>query len=533
MEDTFTLVEQRFPAEFVRDYEILEALAVTEECETLYVRERKHKQYAVAKCYMDKALLSTSRESSILRSLVHHGLPRFICEYENENCLCVVREYVSGMPLSDMAKEHHFTEQEAVDITLQLCGILSYLHSQNPPVIHRDIKPQNIIIDNSGKVKLIDFGISRNYDVNAKKDTVFFGTQEFAPPEQYGFSQTDNRADLFSLGIVFGWLLTGETEVEKVSERLEISRFAKIYRKCTEFSPKDRYPSADKLKEALLHSCGEQRRSVRRAAAVLISILLLMTGFGVGRYTDWLAPAAKEVTFTEPAIEKAVRLQLGKNATELITQKELLTVSELYIFGNKLIAKTEQELADQADELINCNQMREGDITTLEDLAKMPNLMFLTVAMQNISDLSPLSGLKKLEALTLKNNPITDLSPLSGLEKLQTLSIFGTEVTDLSPLSSCPKLATLDIGDTPITSMEQLKRVPGIKNLFIYKNTIDTLTGAEAFTKLQYMEVSRVADGNLSPLLALPTFQGITLGEEMREAAETIKNKAAIDIMFR
>lgn len=533
-DDTFTFVEQRFPAEFLNKYEILEVLAVTAECETLYVRERETERYAVAKCNLDKSLLSHNRESSILRSLVHDGLPRFFGEYENEDCLCVVREYVSGMPLSDIAKEHHFTEQEAVEITIQLCDILAYLHSQNPPVIHRDIKPQNIIIDNNRKVKLIDFGISRIYDEKAKKDTVFFGTQEFAPPEQYGFLQTDNRADLFSLGVVFGWLLTGETDAEKVSEQLEKSPFAKIYKKCTEFSPKARFASADKLKTALKHSDGKQKKAVLGAAVTaLISIAFLCMGFGVGRYTDWLTPATKGVVFLEPMIEKAVRLQLGKNDTEPITPDELLTVTDLYVFGSDLIAKTDQELNEKANALFQSNQMKSGNITSLEDLANMPNLKYGTVAMQNISDISPLSGLKNLEMLTIKNNPIADISPLSGLQQLQSLSIFDTNVTDLSPLSSCPRLTTLDVGDSLIITLDPLKSVIGINGLYLYKNEIDTLHGIEAFTKLQFLEITSIADGDLSPLLSLTNLKGIAIGEDMKNAAEKIKGEAMFTIEYR
>ncbi len=72
-----------------------------------------------------------------------------------------------------------------------MCDILNYLHSQNPPIIHRDIKPQNVIVDERGRVTLIDFGISRMYDAGARADTLCFGTRHYAAPEQYGFAQTD------------------------------------------------------------------------------------------------------------------------------------------------------------------------------------------------------------------------------------------------------------------------------------------------------------------------------------------------------
>jgi serine/threonine protein kinase len=121
----------------------------------------------------------------------------------------VVRQYVRGVPLNRLRER--LTRDQAVAVAIQLCGVLRYLHEQTPPVIHRDIKPQNIILSDDGLATLIDFGISRYYDKNARSDTVCFGTQEFAPPEQYGFSQTDCRADIFSLGVLLGWMLTGQT----------------------------------------------------------------------------------------------------------------------------------------------------------------------------------------------------------------------------------------------------------------------------------------------------------------------------------
>ena len=228
--------EGRYPPDFLARYEILEGLSVKPECETVYVKDRQSGEFAVAKCYMDKSLLSREGEGHILSSLKHDGLPRFLGEYESETVLCVVREYVPGVTLAELLEEAPLSEPEAMTVMLQLCDILTYLHA-GPPVIHRDLKPQNIILTDGGKVKLIDFGISRVYNETAKKDTVFYGTQEFAPPEQYGFSQTDQRADLFSLGVVMGYILTGQTAPDAAAA-IQNKRLSRIYRKCTD-SPRE------------------------------------------------------------------------------------------------------------------------------------------------------------------------------------------------------------------------------------------------------------------------------------------------------
>lgn len=191
-----------FPDDFLQAYEPMECLSHNQMGETLLVRDRKTAKYYVAKCYNDQSLLSRTTESELLKNLHYDGLPAFIGEYQKGGSLCVVREYAEGLPLNQYVRENAPSVSQVISIIVQLCDILSYLHGHTPPIIHRDIKPQNIIIDNNGKIKLIDFGISRVYDKEAKADTVFFGTQDFSPPEQYGFSQTDCRSDIFSLGVV-------------------------------------------------------------------------------------------------------------------------------------------------------------------------------------------------------------------------------------------------------------------------------------------------------------------------------------------
>ena len=119
------------------------------------------------------------------------GLPEYVATYENESMMVAVRKYVSGVSLDRYASENDISQQKAVDICLQLCDILMYLHHRDTPVIHRDIKPQNIIIRSDGSIVLIDFDIARMLNSENETDTVFFGTRSYAPPEQYGFSQTD------------------------------------------------------------------------------------------------------------------------------------------------------------------------------------------------------------------------------------------------------------------------------------------------------------------------------------------------------
>ena len=519
--------ESRYPSDFLARYEILEGLSVKPECETVYVKDRQSGKFAVAKCYMDKSLLSREDEGRILSSLRHDGLPHFRGEYESDTVLCVVREYVPGVTLAELLEEAPLSEPEAMTVLLQLCDILSYLHSQSPPVIHRDLKPQNIILTDDGKVKLIDFGISRVYDAQAKKDTVFYGTQEFAPPEQYGFSQTDQRTDLFSLGVVMGYILTGQTDLDAAAAAIKNKRLSRIYRKCTDFSPRGRYASAGELKSALLRSDGRrQRAAARTLTASLLCALFLCAGFAIGRYTDVLSPPPAGVQFTEPLIEQAVRLQLGKSGDELITEEELLSVTELYIFGSEVIAKTEEEMNEISYGLFAENRMSTGPIKSLSDLVMLPNLQCVAVAMQQVDDLTPLASLPQLRVIIVKNNPIEDISPLYGLKRLEKLSLFGILVSDFSQLSSCPRLVDLDAGATLARTPAAFAGLDMLTNLNLYQLTFDTLDGIEQLRRLKFIQLSGVVDGDLSPLLILPELQTVLLGESLRDNAEEIKEQA-------
>ena len=264
-----------YPTEFLERYVQLECLACGHGTETFLVRRKDSDSLYIAKCY-DKEFYLFVCESGILKPLHHEGLPAFADEFENHKMTCIVREYVEGKPLNQVVAENDLEKKDIVEICVQLCDILIYLHGQDEPVIHRDIKPQNIIVKPNGRVSLIDFDISRVYHTGAKTDTQFFGTREYAPPEQYGFSQTDCRTDIYSTGVLLGWLLTGETDPKEVTLKSGRDPLAKIYQKCTAFSPEDRFASASRFKSALIHSDGRRRRVVLQWMAAILSCMVFL-----------------------------------------------------------------------------------------------------------------------------------------------------------------------------------------------------------------------------------------------------------------
>jgi len=525
----------RYPKAFFADYEALACLSDKENAETLLVFERKTGLHRLAKCYLGEHRSSGETEATLLKKLKNPCIPRYIAEYQNETMLCVVREFVEGLPLTDYVSQAHPTPEQSITIASQICDILAYLHSQSPPIIHRDIKPQNIIIDADLKAWLIDFGISREYNAAANKDTAYFGTIDFAPPEQYGFSQTDNRTDIFSLGVLMGWLVTGESHPRKALPKMASSRLKKIVQTCTELTPDRRYASAEKVKKALLHADGHiQSRILRILGCIAAACLFLFAGFGVGRYTEYapLLLSSAEVSFREPLIEEAVRLSLGKTSSEPISKDELLSVTELYIYGNQALGTAEAYSNEHARMTTTGEVVRNGGIRSLEDLTQLSHLKIVHIALQDINDLSPLAGLNSLEIVDLIHNPVESIIPLAGLDSLRVLGVFDSRVSDFSALSDCKLLEEIDAGKTRVTSLSAFSGISSLKRLKLYGTTLDSLDEIASIAGLEFISLSTVRSHILTPLNQLSLLKEVSLSEDMREDAARDLPNAAFKISF-
>ncbi|WP_347379502.1 serine/threonine-protein kinase [Clostridium saudiense] len=168
--------------------------------------------------------------------------------FKCEDSLIVIEEFINGQTLQAILdNEGPLEETKAIKYMINLCSILDVLHNLNPAVIHRDIKPSNIIIDNNGILKLIDFDVSRVYKEERNMDTHILGTKGYAPPEQFGFEQTDCRSDIYSVGVMLNVLTTGK----HIKEELNEGKLKGIIKKCTNISPDNRYSNVKELKKAL------------------------------------------------------------------------------------------------------------------------------------------------------------------------------------------------------------------------------------------------------------------------------------------
>nr|WP_177976368.1 serine/threonine-protein kinase [uncultured Eubacterium sp.] len=199
-------------------------------------------------------------EANMMKKLDHPSLPRIVDIIDNGETIFVVMDYIEGESLDKILLEYGPQPEELVIAwAKQLCDVLSYLHSQKPPIIYRDMKPANIMLKPEGNIKIIDFGIAREYKEQSLADTTVLGTKGYAPPEQYS-GQTDARSDIFALGMTMHHLLTGidprggEKYVPvrmwnpELSEGIEI-----IIDKCVQPAAENRYQNCSDLLYDLEH----------------------------------------------------------------------------------------------------------------------------------------------------------------------------------------------------------------------------------------------------------------------------------------
>ena len=199
-------------------------------------------------------------------------IPRvFFCE--EQSCeLLVAEEYVDGENLGELLQKRLISDEQKINYALQLCEAVGFLHALKPTVIHRDIKLSNILINGKNELKLIDFDASRQYkNFSNEEDTRLLGTKGYAAPEQFGYSQTDVRSDIYSMGVVFHKMCPLENKVLA-------KQWDKIAEKCTSFDPKNRYQNVAELKRELekLAAWKKARRIKNTAWIGSITVVLVV-----------------------------------------------------------------------------------------------------------------------------------------------------------------------------------------------------------------------------------------------------------------
>lgn len=423
--------------------------------------------------------------------------------FETQDGAYLLREYIEGRTLSELVeKDGPLPMAQTISLIEQLCKHLSHFHTADPPIIYRDLKPSNIVLKDSGDCYLIDLGTVRTYHEDNSADTIFIGTTETAAPEQYGARQTDARTDIYGLGVLFYYLLTGELGIrESVLKKLP-RKAARIIRKCTAFDPDNRYSDVGMMVHAL-H--GLPQITVRQAvASVAILAVIALTVFRI--LPEYFA--TREVVFTSALLEQAVRSALDKPQDEPVYGRDLKMVTHLYVCGNEVFSDAEDHQHFENYHAVRGNSHDYGDITDISLLKKMPNLHTVVLDYQHIFDISPLQDLE-LISLSLCGNPVIELSALQEQKILQELYLSETGVSSLDALKECSALTRLDCSFTPVTSLEPLTLLP-IHNLYLKNAPIENLEVLAALP-LAEISLSRITAEDLVQAGDLPSLTHLTL----------------------
>lgn len=310
------------------------------------MRKEKNKNYEI----MKQSLIT---ETNLLKELKHPYLPSIADIIENDDTIIIVMDYVEGRPLSDILSEEGVIEEDKVaDYAIQLCDVLDYLHSQNPPIIYRDLKPANIMLRPDGKITLIDFGTARKYNYDSVSDTTCLGTIGYAAPEQFAgetLRQTDARTDIYNLGATMYHLLTGVNPSEPPYELYPIRRWdeslsnglEKIILRATRKDPDKRFNDCKEMSYALQHFrdlddsyIATQKKKIYLFAVSLIlaftffSMAIVVNGMEKREiskvYNNYLSEAALKIAsagsenVVDPDILKLFRdaINISPNSTE-------------------------------------------------------------------------------------------------------------------------------------------------------------------------------------------------------------------------
>ena len=172
-------------------------------------------------------------------------LPKIHRVLETEGQVLVLEEYISGETLNDVLKRRKYTPREARALLLQLCRGVKVLHDLG--IVHRDIKPDNVIL-RPDRAVLVDFDAARLYEPGTAVDTQVLGTVGYAAPEQFGITRSDRRADIYAMGVLLNVMITGH---HPSAGQLAAGPIRKVIRRCTMINPDDRYQTAEQLMAAL------------------------------------------------------------------------------------------------------------------------------------------------------------------------------------------------------------------------------------------------------------------------------------------
>lgn len=515
------------PEDMQEHWTVYECLKESEDSSTFLVKETVTGILCVLKWGRNRQTEFLRNEMEIMKKMADRklsGIPKTYRIFEENGEVYLVREYIEGMSLAQMVlQKGGISEAEICRISRKICQTAEQFQNPDEPMIHRDIKPENIVVTPGGEVVFIDFGTMRSYKKDGSRDTFVVGTRGTAAPEQYGYTQTDQRTDVYAIGQTMLYMVSESYEMNQLSECAVSRRMKKIIEKACSFEPDKRYGDAAQLRRAVEKCQANNRKKVYKKAGAVFGliaagyILAIFSPDGTVIENKRIETAEQsaaeeqiqaEITFREELIEEAVRKELGLSKTDKITASMLEDVRKLRIVGKEILDDEdtfwgEGHHVDGKDSSFGSVR---GNITDLSDLAQMVNLEELALCNQKIEDISGLKELP-LKKLYLSKNMITDFSVLLNLIDLDTLCIMENPAENLSVIGECTGILRLNIQGMNLTDIDFLKNLSldylDMSNVEVENNIFEPLAEMKKLDTLCMCDVNEAAAETLSQMSTL------------------------------
>ena len=515
------------PEDMQEHWTVYECLKESEDSSTFLVKETATGILCVLKWGRNRQAEFLRNEMEIMEKMADRklsGIPKAYRIFEENGEVYLVREYIEGMSLAQMVlQKGGISEAEICRISRKICQTAEQFQNPDEPMIHRDIKPENIVVTPGGEVVFIDFGTMRSYKKDGSRDTFVVGTRGTAAPEQYGYTQTDQRTDVYAIGQTMLYMVSESYEMNQLSECAVSRRMKKIIEKACSFEPDKRYGDAAQLRRAVEKCQANNRKKVYKKAGAVFGliaagyILAIFSPDGTVIENKRIETAEQsaaeeqiqaEIIFREELIEEAVRKELGLSKTDKITASMLENVRKLRIVGKEILDDEdtfwgEGHHVDGKDSSFGSVR---GNITDLSDLAQMVNLEELALCNQKIEDISGLKELP-LKKLYLSKNMITDFSVLLNLIDLDTLCIMENPAENLSVIGECTGILRLNIQGMNLTDIDFLKNLSldylDMSNVEVENNIFEPLAEMKKLDTLCMCDVNEAAAETLSQMSTL------------------------------
>lgn len=515
------------PEDMQEHWTVYECLKESEDSSIFLVKETATGILCVLKWGRNRQTEFLRNEMEIMKKMADRklsGIPKTYRIFEENGEVYLVREYIEGMSLAQMVlQKGGISEAEICRISRKICQTAEQFQNPDEPMIHRDIKPENIVVTPGGEVVFIDFGTMRSYKKDGSRDTFVVGTRGTAAPEQYGYTQTDQRTDVYAIGQTMLYMVSESYEKNQLSECAVSRRMKKIIEKACSFEPDKRYGDAAQLRRAVEKCQANNRKKVYKKAGAVFGliaagyILAIFSPDGTVIENKRIETAEQsaaeeqiqaEITFREELIEEAVRKELGLSKTDKITASMLENVRKLRIVGKEILDDEdtfwgEGHHVDGKDSSFGSVR---GNITDLSDLAQMVNLEELALCNQKIEDISGLKELP-LKKLYLSKNMITDFSVLLNLIDLDTLCIMENPAENLSVIGECTGILRLNIQGMNLTDIDFLKNLSldylDMSNVEVENNIFEPLAEMKKLDTLCMCDVNEAAAETLSQMSTL------------------------------